>query len=430
MLAAASVVAILVFQAYWVYNSYQTGARNFKASVSNALERSIDQYPLAVNQLPSTLVSQVSISTVANSLQSPGPGPIQLPEVQVSSANLSSIQVLVSRLLAKTAGQSINLGVLHRILSNELKKEQINLSFKLAVLKNQKTLPQNQIAAFVGFSKDNSVVVVEMARAQQYLLSQNIIPAVVSVLLIILSAGSLYYMGLVIRRQMQLDSLKNDFINNITHELRTPIAILKSSHESLLNFSDLTDRDKTARHLKINVTILDKLDENVDRILGITRYERGIKSLHYELVNVDELILTVIERFSVRDGSAISYERGLNGKLVNTDHYIIDTVLTNLIDNALKYSGENVSVMVTTAWSKGMWQVKVADKGIGISENNLHYIFDKFYRVTTGNIHDVKGYGLGLSYVKQLISNLDGSISVKSKLGEGTEFTINLPADE
>jgi signal transduction histidine kinase len=298
------------------------------------------------------------------------------------------------------------------------------------LLKGTKTPPRDKISAVVSFSKDKSIVVAEMPGSDQYLLSQNIIPAVISLLLILLSAGSLYYMGRVIRRQLQLDGIKNDFINNITHEMRTPIAILKSSHESLLNFSDLSDREKTVRHLKVNVTILDKLDKNVDRVLDITRYEHGIKSLHYQLVNVDEVVSGVIAQFAVRDGLSIKYQSGLNNRLVNTDHYMIDAILTNLVDNALKYSGEDVSILISTELMKGAWQLKIADNGIGISEANLPYIFDKFYRVNTGNIHDVKGYGLGLSYVSQLIDNLNGSILVKSKLGQGTEFTINLPINE
>jgi len=429
-LAVASVVAILIFQAYWVYNSYQTGARNFKASVANALERSIDKYPLAVSELPSTLRSKAPFLTMMNTPQDDGKGTFRLQQVPVSSANLSSVQLLVARLLTETAAQPIKLDVLNKLFTEELKKNNINLPFKLELLKNRKNLPADSIAAFAGFSKNNTIVVAQMERSGQHLLSQNIVPAVVSLLLILLSAGSLYYMSLIIRRQMQLDGLKNDFINNITHELRTPIAILKSSHESLLNFSDLSDKEKTARHLKTNVSILDKLDNNVDRILDITRYERGFKSIHLELVNVDELVLGVVDRFAIKDGSDIRYLSGMNGQLVKTDHYIIDTILTNLVDNALKYSEERAIVHIYAELLKGAWQLKVSDSGIGISDANLPYIFDKFYRVTTGNIHDVKGYGLGLSYVKQLINNLHGSISVTSKPGKGTEFTIKLPLNE
>jgi two-component system phosphate regulon sensor histidine kinase PhoR len=262
-------------------------------------------------------------------------------------------------------------------------------------------------------------------------MAQNILPAVVSLILILLSGGSLIYMGLIISRQMQLDGLKNDFINNITHELRTPIAILRSSSESLLTFGDLKDTEKTIRHLNINLDILDKLDKNVDRILDISRYEHGIKSVNYELIHIDQLIESIISRFQIREELTIRYVSELTIKLISTDAYIIDTVISNLVDNAIKYAELPPEItIVTSSLSGNGWQIQIIDNGIGISDNNIPYIFDKFYRVGSGNLHNVKGYGLGLSYVKQLVTSLNGSISVKSKLGTGTEFTIKFPENE
>lgn len=460
LLAAVTVIGILIFQTYWVYNTYKTGERNFHTTVLNALYKSIDQYPLSVSKLPYGLQSRhpylplinVIHQTVANNsiggahgpqLYSPNGTPIKIKDtaqlysgnsvsiLPVSSGNLLAVQQVVAQLLTEREGKPIKLDVLTTLFEKELQKQGVMLPFKLVLLEDNKQPLPGQITSTIPFTRKNTLVAVELTNTFEYLLAQNIIPAIVSLLLIVLSGSSLIYMGRIINRQMQLDGLKNDFINNISHELRTPIAILRSSSESLLKFGDLSDTGKTIRHLNINLDILDKLDKNVDRILDITRYEHGIKSLNYELVQVDQLIEGVIERFSVTEDVTIQYQSELSTKLISTDAYIIDTVVSNLVDNAVKYSDRSPEIrIVTSKLDDDGWQIQVIDNGIGISDNNIPYIFDKFYRVGSGNLQDVKGYGLGLSYVKQLITSLGGSISAKSRLGVGTEFTIKFPGYE
>jgi two-component system phosphate regulon sensor histidine kinase PhoR len=455
LLAAATVLGILVFQTYWVYNTYKTGERNFNTTVLNALYKSIDKYPLSVSKLPYGLQSKTpylplinlihqtvtknhgpklytksgALVTIKDTAQVYSGNSVSL--LPVSSENLLAVQQLVAQLLTEAAGKPVKLDILTGLFKKELQNKGITLPFKLLILKAHEKPSAGQIISPIPFAKDSSVVAVEITHTFQFLLAQNLVPAVVSLLLILLSGGSLIYMGMIINRQMQLDGLKNDFINNITHELRTPIAILRSSSESLLNFGDLKDTGKTIRHLNINLDILDKLDKNVDRILDITRYEHGIKSLNYELIQVDQLIENIIGRFSVKDDLTVHYQSALINKLVSTDAYIIDTVLSNLVDNAIKYSDRAADITVITSSLAGAgWQIQVIDNGIGISDKNIPYIFDKFYRVNSGNLHDVKGYGLGLSYVKQLITSLNGSITAKSKLGIGTEFIIKFPDHE
>lgn len=450
LLATITVIGILVFQTYWVYNTYKTGRRNFNATVLNALQKSIDKYPLSVSKLPYGLTSKTPYLPLINVIhQNTTPAANKphghvntvsdsakvysysnISSLPVSSENLLAVQQLVAQLVAEASGKPVKLDVLATLFEKELQKQGITLPFKLVLLNDIKKAAPGQITAHINFTKNNTVVAVELANTIQFLITQNTIPAIVSLLLIMLSGGSLLYMGLIIKRQMQLDGLKNDFINNITHELRTPISILRSSSESLLKFGDLKDTDKTIRHLNINLDILDKLDKNVDRILDISRYEHGIKSLNYELINIDSLINNIIGRFDLRDGVAIEYQSNLKDKLISTDAYIIDTAISNLVDNAIKYSNQPANIKVVTTTLSDEWQIQVVDNGIGISDTDIPYIFDKFFRVNSGNLHDVKGYGLGLSYVKQLINTLNGRILTKSKLGVGTQFIINLPINE
>jgi len=439
-LAATTVTVIVLFQVYWVYNSFKAEERNFYKSVTIALQNSINAYPLREIKLPATFkANSPSLSVISSLEKIPRPGSklpktdttnqlfnLKFQPLQVSDDNFSQVKEMVAMLMAKNAGNPLKTDVLSSILHSELQKNNIAVSFMLIVLKKQKTLPENRAAAFVNFSKDNDVVVAEILNARQYLLPRIFIPALVSLLLTFLSAASLYYMGIIIRRQIKMDSMKNNFFSNIAHELRTPISILKSTHEALYKFGESSNPEITSRYLQINTTILDKLDSNVDRILDITRYEQGAKLVNIERVNLRALIDEIITEFQTNDQVSIQYNLPAKPS-VDTDRYIILTVLSNLIDNAIKYAARQVNIRIIARLGEHHWELEVKDDGHGISEQYLPYIFDKFYRVPSGDIHDVKGYGLGLSYVKELVTNLNGKITVKSKTGVGTSFTVKFP---
>jgi two-component system phosphate regulon sensor histidine kinase PhoR len=438
LIAALTAGGIIIFQCYWVYNTYKTGERNFNKQLSDALQKSIDNYHVQQSELPLSLKSPspfLSVLEVTQKVTSThfkvlypnakhGPYTARVEEVPVNPANLNSVKVMLAetQFMSAASMNSLKLDSLKSIFKNELKRNNIYLPFNLVLLKNQKNLPPGKIAAYINFSKSSPIVEAVISNAGRLLLIQNIVPAIISLVLIMLSAGSLCYMWIIIRRQMQLDNIKNDFISNITHELRTPISILKSTHEALFRYGGMEEPEKAERYLKINTVILDKLDHDVDRILDIARYESGDKLAKLARININELINLVIDRLTLDTGCNIQFFNPAGLQDVLTDSYIIDTITSNLVDNALKYGGENVTITVTP-FERG-WQLIIHDNGPGIDHKYLPFIFDKFYRVPSGNLHEVKGYGLGLSYVKQLVTSLNGIISVKSKLNWGTTFTI------
>ncbi len=156
-------------------------------------------------------------------------------------------------------------------------------------------------------------------------------------------------------------------------------------------------------------------------------YEQGNRKPELKPVEINGLIENLISRLDPGNQFGIRFESGLAPSEVITDSYIIETVLSNLIDNALKYSNVKPKILIRTDKDGEGWQIQVRDEGQGIASEHLPFIFDKFYRVPAGNLHEVKGYGIGLSYVKQLVATLGGRISVKSALDKGTEFTIQFP---
>lgn len=443
LIAALTAGGIILFQCYWVYNTYKTSEQNLSKQLSEALQKSIDNYHVQQSELPLSLKSASPFLSVLEVIKKDTslhlkviyrdakhqPYTAKVEQVPVNPANLYRLKVMLAetQFMSATLMNAVKLDTLRALFEDELKRNNIDLPFNLLLLKNRQKLPSGKITAYINYSKSSPIVEAIFSNTGRVLLAQNIIPAIISLILIMLSAGSLWYMSIIIRRQMQLDHIKNDFISNITHELRTPISILKSTHEALFKYGGIAEPEKAERYLKINTEILDKLDHNVDRILDITRYESGDKLAKPDWVNIEELINMVFKRFALDTGYHIELVNPEALKEVFTDRYIVDTIISNMLDNAIKYGGEQVKVTITVNPFEKGWQLIIHDDGPGIDQLYLPFIFDKFYRVPQGDLHEVKGYGLGLSYVKQLVTSLSGIISVKSKLNSGTTFTIQFP---
>ncbi|WP_338839998.1 HAMP domain-containing sensor histidine kinase [Flavobacterium ginsenosidimutans] len=442
LITSITACSILLFQFFWVYRTYEESQENFQVKVKNALQRSIDLFFLEKVRTPTSLsnsdpylsiISEVTDENKENLNlkkdfpKSAGSLKIGMQPLKIDSANLESVRLFLVKLIAASNKQSVDLLLVNENFRKELDKEKIFIDYKLS-LKKKAILDSEEVVSIpLGTNEKNWIIEARLFKTGKYLLLKNSIPLAVSIILVILTGGSLWYLGLIIYRQKQLDSKKNNFISNITHELRTPISILKSTNEALLQFGEAANPEKTIRYLKINADVLNKLDYNIDRLLDITRYELGVKYVNLNHVNIVELVRSIVNKFQVNDTNQISISTELENETIRTDKDMIDAILTNLIDNALKYSANSAEIVVKVLSTSKYWQLEVQDNGSGISEENLPLIFDKFYRITSGDLHDVKGYGIGLSYVKELVSLLSGEITVKSDLGSGTTFIIKFP---
>ncbi|MEZ4923275.1 MAG: HAMP domain-containing sensor histidine kinase [Crocinitomicaceae bacterium] len=238
----------------------------------------------------------------------------------------------------------------------------------------------------------------------------------------------------IIVRQKKLSEIKNDFINNMTHELKTPIATIRISSESLLNFDDKTDPEKRLRYAGIIYKENKRLEQQVERVLNIAKLDKKELKLKIETIDVHEIIEEAKENFELSQleetGGTINIDLKAELYIVQGDIVHITNIINNLIDNAIKYCDKIPELEISTRNSKNKLLITFKDNGKGIAKENIKYIFDKFYRVPTGNVHDVKGFGLGLYYVKTILEELGGSIQVKSTLGKGSEFTVTLPINE
>lgn len=234
----------------------------------------------------------------------------------------------------------------------------------------------------------------------------------------------------VIIRQKRISEVKTDFINNMTHELKTPISTIGLSSETLLREDFSKDEERLKRYAGIIYKENKRLENQVERVLNIAKLDKNELVLSKEELNIHEIIEEAADSFrfnQFENGGKIDLSLDAENDKVNADPVHITNVFFNLIDNAVKYSKEVPSVTLNSVNDKKGITITISDNGIGIAKENLKHIFEKFYRVPTGNLHDVKGFGLGLYYVKIIIESHDGTINVKSQLGEGTTFKIWLP---
>jgi two-component system phosphate regulon sensor histidine kinase PhoR len=252
---------------------------------------------------------------------------------------------------------------------------------------------------------------------------------ITSILIISILLISFYLFVRIILRQRRLSELKNDFINNMTHEFKTPLTNISLAIE---NFSEkkLSTSKPHDGLMKIIGQETERLRENVERILQIARFEKEKLHLTIDQIEVHQLIRKVVSAFDSifpEDGIIFHCNFWASNSILHVDETHLFNVVYNLVDNGVKYNLNKPEIEISTRDFKEGILITIKDNGIGISANNQKKIFEKFFRITGGNLHDVKGYGLGLSYIKLVMDSHHGYITVKSQQGHGSEFEIYLP---
>ena len=253
--------------------------------------------------------------------------------------------------------------------------------------------------------------------------------AIISLIVFVFFAYAVY----LIIRQKRLSEMKSDFINNMTHELRTPISTISLSSEVLLSDKIIEQPERLKRYAQLIYNENQRLRLQVDKVLQLALLDKDEMEIIYKSLNLHEIIHNAVDAVMlVRQDEGISIDADLKAEnyIVSGDAVHIGNVIHNLLDNAIKYRNEKGEIQIKTSNAGNALIIEIIDNGIGIPKASIPYIFDKFYRVPTGNLHDVKGFGLGLYYVRQIILAHKGKITVKSIEGQGTHFTVVLPAEK
>ncbi len=235
------------------------------------------------------------------------------------------------------------------------------------------------------------------------------------------------YTIFTILRQKKISEMKTDFINNMTHEFKTPVSTIMIASEALKDQEIAQDKARVARLADIIYEENERLGSHIERVLNIARIEKNDFKLDKKPVEVNELIADVLDSMQLKlqkSNAKVDMHLDAEDSVIEADELHFANVIYNLVDNAIKYSREEPQLTISTLNKGNQLIIRVADKGIGMSRDQQTKIFEQFYRVPTGNLHDVKGFGLGLSYVNTIVKRLEGMISVRSEKEKGSEFEL------
>lgn len=273
---------------------------------------------------------------------------------------------------------------------------------------------------------------VEFPQKNRYIFSsvRFIIPTLISTLILLII---FLYTIIMAFRQKKLSEIKTDFIHNMTHELKTPISTISLASQMLNDPSVRKSESSLNRLAGVISDETKRLQFQVEKVLQMSVFDNSDSSIKLSVVDANEIIQNVVDTFKIKVekfGGSISSNLAATDCLIEVDQMHFTNIMHNLLDNAVKYRDEDraphLSISTSNPNDKTL-QIKIKDNGIGIKKEDLKRIFEKFYRVPTGNRHDVKGFGLGLTYVKKLVEIFKGTINVESEYGKGSTFIINLP---
>ena len=339
----------------------------------------------------------------------------------------------------------ISQAVLDTLLHGAFQERGISIPFEYEIENNRqssvissvayqsKKVPQELFKATLfpnEISNSPSYLSVYFPDRQQFIFKSIWFSLITSGLLLVVLMACFYMAVSTILKQKKLSDIKNDFINNMTHELKTPISTVALAVDMA---TQQKDTSKLGRYLNIIKTENQRLGGQVEKVLQMALLDRGQTKLSLSEIHIHDLIEKVLDTIGVQ----IEQKQGIvelhleaENDLITADEAHITNIFHNLIDNANKYSPENPEIIISTQNVPNGLKISIEDKGLGMNKEQQSRIFEQFYRVPTGNLHDVKGFGLGLSYVKKIIEAHAGTITVESKLGQGSTFEIILPTTQ
>ncbi len=348
---------------------------------------------------------------------------ISISKDTIPSNRLNELEAFTTKIMISMVQDSIDFENLTKYVKKELGRKKINIDFAFASLHNDEIVDRSRAFGDDEFSlstlsKASYLPKKELKmyfdNASIIILKRGMVDLLISLLISISVIGSLLYLYKIINQQKHLAEIKNDLISNITHEFKTPIATVTSALEGIANFNQQNDPEKTAKYLDMSNDQLKKLNLMVEKLLETATLDSDELSLRKEPVNLTQLLSSMIEKYKMLAGfKQIDFVSPTSDVVIEADPFHLENALSNLVDNAIKYGGNEIQVILTQLGTRA--QVIVQDNGGFIEKSQKERVFDKFYRIPTGNQHDVKGFGIGLYYTRKIIEKHGGSIDLVLK---------------
>ncbi len=313
-----------------------------------------------------------------------------------------------------------------------MEEEKLNVPFSIVRVNSKPDSVQfhfNEVR--VGYSNPITYRL-ELGNTFPFIINKLIIPFLFSLFLIVVTIFSFVMLYRNMVKQHRLSASKNEFISNITHELKTPIATVAVAIEALKNFNAMNNPERTKEYLDISSNELHRLSLLVDKVLRLSMFENKEIELKFEEFDMKELVDEVANslRVQIDKQNTILTVKTTGDTNLWADRLNMLSVVYNLMDNAIKYSKDNAKIDMELTGVNGQVVLTIVDTGIGIAPEYTNKVFEKFFRVPNGNTHDAKGYGLGLSYVAHIIKQHNGQVKVESKLGSGSRFVVSIPKQQ
>ena len=398
VLMSISLIGIVSVQLYWINNAIESKENQFKGDVTKALARvserlEIKEEDLFYNKIESFIKTKRFLN-----------------KAQIKNFLIQQID---------TSSKS-------------------RFSFGTTIIEEDFKIPALDILDKNGFYDNDSIVVKRFTKKRDvfkgtFVVGDNEFKDVFNVnklffifIIVVAFSSSLYQLV----KQKKISEIKTDFINNMTHEFKTPIATINLALDSIKNPKIINDQEKVLRYIKMIREENKRMHGQVENVLRISRLEKNQIEINTEASDMHDVIDDAISHVSLlaidKQGSISTHFQAIQSEtLVNQFH--MTNVLVNILENALKYSDEKPKIDVYTESTNKNLLIKIEDQGIGMAKNVQKQIFDKFYREQKGNIHNIKGHGLGLAYVKEIVDTHHGTVFVDSEKGKGSTFTIKLP---
>ena len=461
LLMAITITGIAAFQLYWLSKTYEREARTLEMRTNMAFRETVTQ--LQVSKLKLDHINLDSVQFAGRSEFRPDKPPLRLP-LHADEKMRNMVQVL-----SRKAKDSADSKIMFRERSdssrrykgnNRQRNRLIQFLYDVDSLQDPVTVPEIQAAYKTNLQQQNFHVPFRITRIDGepdeerpvfnavtvgfknpvtyqlhlhntfwYLSGRIAAPILLSLFIVGFTTLSFSLLYRNLSRQRRLADIKNEFISNITHELKTPIATVSVAIEAMRNYNAHMTPEKNKEYLDISANELQRLSLLVDKVLKLSMFEKKEIELKYEPLDMQQLVAEVNASMRLqfeKNGAHVSvHSEGDTTILADRLHLV--SVVFNLLDNALKYSNGAPRIEITMKGAANKVSLTVSDNGIGIPADYRDKIFDKFFRVPTGNLHNAKGYGLGLSYVAHVVRKHKGTIRVDSTEGGGSSFIITLP---
>ena len=414
VLTSISIIGIAISQLYWIINAYELKKDQFEKRI------------------------QTGLKTVSNTLF----------EMQNQADDYRIFHADTSSQTTNNSFENLNYTLIDSLLSNELICMNIGEDYEYGVYLNEtdhligghfkqfeKQILSSSYKVSLGCLHRGSKyrLALYFPNSDVLILSNMIGGFILSGFFVLIVGFSFIYTVIITYRQKKISLIKNDFVNNMTHEFKTPIATVSLASEMLLRPEVQNNPEKTKKYARVIYDENIRLKNQVEQILQIAVLDKGEYSIHKKEIDVHRLLDEIIHNSEIfvneRNGTIQQIFSAERSK-ISADKMHFTNIISNLIDNANKYSPENPDIIVRTKNIKKGILISVEDHGIGIKAEDHAYIFKQFHRVHTGNIHDVKGFGLGLFYAEKMVKEHGGFIRLNSTFGSGSVFEIYLPFNE